>query len=283
MGKILTHGRSIRQKGSKVVVEGDGEGAGKSERANESPGKNETIDDSKRIDTESKHTDHSKRIDTESKHTDQSERMDTESKHTDQSKRIDNESKHTDQSKRMDTEPKHNEQSTEQSTQQSSNPKHTDQNTQQSPNPLNPQNPPNPQHKRPFAPQKSTPHINVTTRIDYQPYLCKDYNETGYCGFGDSCIYVHDRGDYKASWELDLEWEQQQAKKQSVEQIEQIENPLSCPICSKELLKGSSVVKSGTCGHLFCEQCAIARFARDKKCAACGTVLDGRFQVTKVE
>ena len=263
MGKILTQGRSIRQKGSKVVVEGDGEGAGKSERANESPGKNETIDDSKRIDTESKHSDQSKRIDTESKH--------------------------TDQSKRMDTEPKHNEQSTEQSTQQSSNPKHTDQNTQQSPNPLNtqhppnPQNPPNPQHKRPFAPQKSTPHINVTTRIDYQPYLCKDYNETGYCGFGDSCIYVHDRGDYKASWELDLEWEQQQAKKQSVEQIEQIENPLSCPICSKELLKGSSVVKSGTCGHLFCEQCAIARFARDKKCAVCGTVLDGRFQVTKVE
>ncbi len=28
-------------------------------------------------------------------------------------------------------------------------------------------------------------------------------NKIGYCGFGDSCIYIHDRGDYKTGWELE--------------------------------------------------------------------------------
>jgi RING finger protein 113A len=139
--------------------------------------------------------------------------------------------------------------------------------------------------KRRFGPRKTTEHINVTTRIDYQPYLCKDYNETGYCGFGESCIYVHDRGDYKASWELDLEWEQQQqkAKKQPIqEQVSLEPKPFTCPICCKELASGASIVKSGRCGHEFCESCAISRFAQDKKCAVCSVVLDGRFQFSKI-
>eukprot|EP00967_Tisochrysis_lutea_P010500 scaffold12024_cov22-Tisochrysis_lutea.AAC.1 len=33
--------------------------------------------------------------------------------------------------------------------------------------------------------------------------LCKDYKETGFCSYGDSCKFMHDRGDYKMSWELD--------------------------------------------------------------------------------
>ena len=40
-------------------------------------------------------------------------------------------------------------------------------------------------------------------RFDYQPDICKDYKETGYCGYGDACKFVHDRGDYKSGWELD--------------------------------------------------------------------------------
>ena len=43
----------------------------------------------------------------------------------------------------------------------------------------------------------------MTVRFDYQPDICKDYKETGYCGYGDSCKFIHDRGDYKSGWEID--------------------------------------------------------------------------------
>ena len=32
--------------------------------------------------------------------------------------------------------------------------------------------------------------------------ICKDYKETGYCSFGDSCKFIHDRSDYKSGWEI---------------------------------------------------------------------------------
>lgn len=62
-------------------------------------------------------------------------------------------------------------------------------------------------------------------RWDYQPDICKDYKETGFCGFGgkiyrlliicvvkkstilisDSCKFLHDRSDYKFGWQLERE------------------------------------------------------------------------------
>ena len=36
------------------------------------------------------------------------------------------------------------------------------------------------------------------------------FKETGYCAFGDSCIYMHDRSDYKLGWQLEKEWEEKQ-------------------------------------------------------------------------
>ncbi len=31
----------------------------------------------------------------------------------------------------------------------------------------------------------------------------------GYCGFGDSCKFLHDRSDYKHGWQLEREWNDQ--------------------------------------------------------------------------
>ncbi|BAM39309.1 complexed with cef1p [Theileria orientalis strain Shintoku] len=59
----------------------------------------------------------------------------------------------------------------------------------------------------------SATNVRTTLRIDYQPDICKDYKETGYCGFGDTCKFLHDRSDYKSGWQLEKEWEQQQAEK----------------------------------------------------------------------
>ena len=39
--------------------------------------------------------------------------------------------------------------------------------------------------KNPFrGPVRATEHIRISCRFDYQPDICKDYKETGYCGYG---------------------------------------------------------------------------------------------------
>lgn len=68
-----------------------------------------------------------------------------------------------------------------------------------------------------IGPQRSANTIRTVTIVDYQPDVCKDYKgasiallyggscnlrirpyaETGYCGFGDTCKFLHDRGTCK--------------------------------------------------------------------------------------
>lgn len=55
------------------------------------------------------------------------------------------------------------------------------------------------------GPIRAPSNIRSTVRWDYQPDICKDYKETGYCGFGDSCKFLHDRSDYKHGWQLEQE------------------------------------------------------------------------------
>jgi RING finger protein 113A len=64
-----------------------------------------------------------------------------------------------------------------------------------------------------LGPVRAPTFIRNTTRVDYNPELCKDFYETGKCGFGDSCIFIHDRSDYKPGWMLDQEFEKEQKKK----------------------------------------------------------------------
>lgn len=56
------------------------------------------------------------------------------------------------------------------------------------------------------GPIRAPAHLRSTVRWDYQPDICKDYKETGYCGFGDSCKFLHDRSDYKAGWQLEMDY-----------------------------------------------------------------------------
>lgn len=61
--------------------------------------------------------------------------------------------------------------------------------------------------KNSFGPQKASLFIRSSSMFDYQPDICKDYKETGFCGFGDSCKFLHDRSDYKYGWEIERDWE----------------------------------------------------------------------------
>lgn len=47
------------------------------------------------------------------------------------------------------------------------------------------------------GPLRASTAIRSSVRFDYQPDVCKDYKETGYCGWGDACKFLHTREDYK--------------------------------------------------------------------------------------
>ncbi|KAF8902906.1 hypothetical protein CPB84DRAFT_1746416 [Gymnopilus junonius] len=125
------------------------------------------------------------------------------------------------------------------------------------------------------GPQRSTNTIRTVTIVDYQPDVCKDYKETGYCGFGDTCKFLHDRGTYLAGWQLDklAENPKKQVEDESDSEDSDGDVPFACLICRKHYT--DPVVTR--CGHYYCSACAIKRYAKTPKCLACGTPTGGIF------
>ncbi|KAM5531627.1 hypothetical protein V8D89_014679 [Ganoderma adspersum] len=127
------------------------------------------------------------------------------------------------------------------------------------------------------GPQRSNNStIRTVTIVDYQPDVCKDYKETGYCGYGDTCKFLHDRGTYLQGWQLDKL--AADPKKQAGEDVSDTDSddediPFACVICRKPYT--DPVVTR--CEHYFCSACAIKRFAKTPKCAACGAPTGGIF------
>ncbi|KAM0789591.1 hypothetical protein ACM66B_000400 [Microbotryomycetes sp. NB124-2] len=144
-----------------------------------------------------------------------------------------------------------------------------------------------------FGPIKGGPsNVRTITLVDYQPDVCKDYKETGFCGFGDSCKFLHDRGDYLHGWQLDNSFLSNSAAagsfmaKQNArnggggdtrddgDDSDQEELPFACLICRKPFGKNPVVT---LCGHYFDRECAVKRFAKNTKCFACGASTNGVF------
>ncbi|RFU25239.1 hypothetical protein B7463_g11103, partial [Scytalidium lignicola] len=152
---------------------------------------------------------------------------------------------------------------------------------------------------RSVGPVKGAPtNVRMSTVTDFSPDVCKDYKTTGFCGFGDSCKFLHDRSDYKQGWQLDREWETVTKGKKIVgkvvasanrnatvagegddeEQDAMLENiPFACIIC-RESYKNPVVTR---CGHYFCEACALKRYKKDPTCMACGAGTNGVFNSAK--
>lgn len=63
-----------------------------------------------------------------------------------------------------------------------------------------------------LGPTKHSSYMKSSSRIDYNPELCKDYFETGHCAFGDTCIFIHDRTDYANGHQLEKDWNDKQRK-----------------------------------------------------------------------
>lgn len=132
------------------------------------------------------------------------------------------------------------------------------------------------------GPIKASAHIREITLVDYQPDVCKDYKETGYCGFGDTCKFLHDRSDYLAGWQLSADPNSKANSRSkgimdSDDEEEDDEDdediPFACLIC-RQPFTNPVVTK---CGHYFCESCAIKRFNKNPKCFACGEQTNGLF------
>jgi RING finger protein 113A len=154
-------------------------------------------------------------------------------------------------------------------------------------------------NKPTVGPQKGSSNVRTITVTDFAPDVCKDYKQTGFCGFGDSCKFLHAREAYAQGWQLDREWEINskgktpggktvasanresktgEAKGDDEDEEKLLESiPFACIIC-RESYKGPVVTK---CGHYFCEACALKRYRKDPACAACGTGTGGVFNVAK--
>lgn len=150
--------------------------------------------------------------------------------------------------------------------------------------------------KKVVGPVKAPTNIRTITVTDFAPDVCKDYKQTGFCGFGDSCKFLHAREDYKQGWQLDKEWENvtkgkkvtggtkvASANRDAVEDDSDDDDaalegiPFACIIC-RESYKQPIVTK---CGHYFCESCALKRYRKDPSCAACGAGTNGVFNGAK--
>lgn len=156
-----------------------------------------------------------------------------------------------------------------------------------------------------IGPIKTQTHFKFSAKMDYNPSLCKDFHDTGYCVFGDSCIYQHDRGDYKAGWELEKDFEEKQRKKQfkAIKRLEKAargeaegsesddssciedyedegnygEIDEKCQLCGENYT--TPVVTR--CGHIFCEGCALKNYRSTKKCFKCRKDTNGVFNEGK--
>lgn len=154
----------------------------------------------------------------------------------------------------------------------------------------------------------SSTNVKMNIRFDYwgtsgDGGVCKDYKMTGYCGYGDTCLYMHDRSDYKSGWQIDREFEEKEKAKAAKlarrlqrrrddpdcefsgsdgevsDEVSDDEGamPGDCQICRKDWPDCETDPVVTQCKHFFCETCALENYQESQKCAVCGVNTSGIF------
>ncbi|CAI5756810.1 unnamed protein product [Candida verbasci] len=116
-------------------------------------------------------------------------------------------------------------------------------------------------------------NIKITTVTDFQPDVCKDFKETGYCGYGDTCKFLHIREESRQKKPIIKEWQNVSNRNEKREEIEHL--PFKCVLCKSDYLQP---VKT-QCGHIFCKRCFLDRYKIKKKssCFICDSETNGVF------
>jgi RING finger protein 113A len=157
------------------------------------------------------------------------------------------------------------------------------------------------------GPARAPVHYRATSRFDYQPDVCKDYKDTGFCGYGDACKFLHDRSDYKSGWQLERDWEEAERAKRHEAALEELEGPsggnagsgagsalflpkksgvdddrlpFACLICREPWHAKSRPVVT-RCEHYFCEACALQHSVKTRRCFVCAENTAGIFNSAK--
>lgn len=143
-----------------------------------------------------------------------------------------------------------------------------------------------------YGPIKLSNNIRSINQIDYAMGICTDFKRTGYCGYGDNCIFLHDRTDIKSSWEIDREIKKAKLKeldmlkkgininsKETFTEKNKLKDEITCPICKKIIVNPVSTI----CNHLYCEQCINNHYKNESKaCLICNKHLKGVFNNSKL-
>ncbi|XP_051894666.1 LOW QUALITY PROTEIN: E3 ubiquitin-protein ligase RNF113A [Pristis pectinata] len=131
------------------------------------------------------------------------------------------------------------------------------------------------------GPIRAHENLRATVRWDYQPDICKDYKETGFCGFGDSCKFLHDRSDYKHGWQIERELDEGRYSINDDENYEVSSDedalPFKCFICRASFTNPVMT----KCKHYFCESCALQHYRKSKRCYVCNEQTNGVFNPAK--
>lgn len=140
------------------------------------------------------------------------------------------------------------------------------------------------------GPIRAQTWARAISRFDYQPDICKDYKETGFCGYGDSCKFLHDRGDYKSGWQIEKEYVEKEKERQK--RLEEGKDPdensedekkaikdeqFACTICRGPFQNAVETC----CGHFFCESCALKNFKKTSRCFNCKKQTNGVFNAAE--
>ncbi|XP_069761362.1 E3 ubiquitin-protein ligase RNF113A isoform X2 [Narcine bancroftii] len=131
------------------------------------------------------------------------------------------------------------------------------------------------------GPIRAPEHLRATVRWDYQPDICKDYKETGFCGFGGNCKFLHDRSDYKHGWQIERELDEGRYNLNDDENYEVSSDednlPFKCFICRASF----TTPVMTKCKHYFCESCALQHYRKSKRCYVCNEQTNGVFNPAK--
>ncbi|TBT98443.1 hypothetical protein CWI37_1753p0010 [Hamiltosporidium tvaerminnensis] len=95
----------------------------------------------------------------------------------------------------------------------------------------------------------------MSKTIDHNKGICKQYKETGYCSYGDSCVFLHERY-----------FEDTPTPHQ--------ENTDTCIYCKKQYFEKIVTL----CNHNFCLNCAIKQFKDNERCFICKKFTYGQFK-----